>query len=49
MMGARGLTRGVNAFVAVENLLDDEYDVGRTPILTVGLPRTARAGVRVAW
>ena len=28
--------------------LDSEYDVGRTPILTTGLPRTARAGVQIS-
>jgi outer membrane receptor protein involved in Fe transport len=46
---SRVLTRGVSAFVAIENLLDSTVDVGRTPILTVGLPRTARAGVRLSW
>ncbi len=49
LMGSRALTRGVHAFVAIENVLDAAYDVGRTPILTVGLPRTARAGVRAGW
>jgi outer membrane receptor protein involved in Fe transport len=43
----RRVGRGVSAFVAVENVLDDEYDVGRTPILTTGMPRTARAGINV--
>ena len=38
----------VQAFVAVENLFDNEYDVGRTPILTTGLPRAVRAGVQIA-
>jgi hypothetical protein len=37
----------VNAFVAVENLFNTEYDVGRTPVLTAGLPRAVRAGVLV--
>ena len=36
------------SFVAVENLFDNEYDVGRTPILTTGLPRAVRAGVQIA-
>jgi outer membrane receptor protein involved in Fe transport len=35
----------MSAFVACENLFDAEYDVGRTPILTTGLPRAVRAGV----
>ncbi len=38
--------RGVELFVAVENAFDAEQDVGRTPPRTIGLPRTARAGVR---
>ena len=39
--------RGLNVFAAVENLLDADYDVGRTPIRTIGWPRTVRVGVRV--
>jgi len=46
VFASRRLRRGVDVFVAVENLFDDEYDVGRTPIRTIGLPRTVRAGVR---
>ena len=34
-------------YAAVENLLDTEYDVGRTPVRTIGWPRTFRAGVRI--
>jgi outer membrane cobalamin receptor len=45
VFASRTLAGRVNAFVAVENLLDATYDVGRTPILTIGLPRAARAGV----
>ena len=44
-----GLSSGLllaSAFVAIENVLNDQYDVGRTPILTVGLPRAMRAGVQ---
>ena len=37
----------ISAFVACENLFDAEYDVGRTPVLTTGLPRAVRAGVLV--
>jgi len=44
----RSLGRQVQAFVAVENVADTEYDVGRTPILTTGLPRAARVGVQIA-
>jgi outer membrane cobalamin receptor len=43
----RSIARRVTAFVAVENLFDAVYDVGRTPILTTGLPRAARIGALV--
>jgi outer membrane receptor protein involved in Fe transport len=45
----RSLARGVGVFAAVENLFDIEYDTGRTPIRTVGIPLTVHAGVRVGW
>ena len=32
----------------MENVFDNEYDVGRTPILTTGLPRVARIGVQLS-
>jgi outer membrane receptor protein involved in Fe transport len=44
----RNVVRQLQAFVAVENLFDNEYDVGRTPFLTTGLPRAVRAGVQLA-
>jgi outer membrane receptor protein involved in Fe transport len=47
VFAGRTITRSINAFVAVENLFDSIYDVGRTPVLTTGLPRSARAGVRI--
>jgi outer membrane receptor protein involved in Fe transport len=34
-------------FVAIENVFDVEVDVGRTPVRTIGTPRTARVGLRV--
>lgn len=43
------LRRGIELFAAVENVLDEEQDVGRTPLRTLGLPRTSRAGVRVVF
>jgi outer membrane receptor protein involved in Fe transport len=45
--GSQQLRRGVHAFTAVENLFDADYDVGRTPVRTIGWPRTVRVGVRV--
>jgi len=41
------LMRGLNLFAAVENVGDVDYDVGRTPIRTIGWPRTVRVGLRV--
>lgn len=46
---SRAITRGLNAFLAVENITDTEYDTGRTPIRTVGWPRTLRVGARLSW
>jgi outer membrane receptor protein involved in Fe transport len=46
---SRAVTRGLTGFVAIENILDQDYDTGRTPIRTVGWPRTVRLGVRIAW
>ena len=48
MFAGRRVARGSTAFVAVENVVDRIYDVGRTPILTTGVPRTVRAGVLIA-
>jgi outer membrane receptor protein involved in Fe transport len=45
--GHRFSTRA-SVFAAVENLLNNEYDVGRTPILTTGVPRAVRGGVQIS-
>ncbi len=47
VFAGRTLAGRITAFVAVENLLDATYDVGRTPVLTTGLPRAARVGVLI--
>jgi outer membrane receptor protein involved in Fe transport len=47
LSASQRLVREVNVFVAVENLFDKDYDTGKTPLRTVGLPRTARVGIRV--
>ena len=39
--------RGLSLFAAGENLLDQRYDVGRTPLRTLGPPRLLRVGVRI--
>jgi outer membrane receptor protein involved in Fe transport len=44
---ARELGRGVEVFLAVENLLDREYLVGRAGVDTVGAPRLVRGGLRL--
>lgn len=35
-------------FAAIENLFDVDYDTGRTPLRTIGTPRTVRIGVRIS-
>jgi hypothetical protein len=43
----RALGGGLEAFVWGENLTGARYDVGRTPVRTVGPPRSLRAGLRL--
>ena len=38
--------RNLELFLAAENLLDEDYEIGRTPVRTLGPPRMVRAGVR---
>ncbi len=40
------LRSGVEVYVGAENLLGRRYEVGRTPVLTVGPPAMARVGIR---
>ena len=49
VFASRAIASRLHVFVGVENLFDAEVQVGRTPILSVGLPRTAHGGVRVFW
>ena len=44
---SRALGRGVELFGALENLTGQRYDIGRTPVRTLGPPLLARIGVRV--
>ncbi len=46
---SRAIVRGINAFAAVENITGKEFDTARTPLRSVGWPRTFRAGLRVTW
>ena len=48
VFSSRALAAKASLFIAVENVFNATYDVGRTPILTVGLPRAARVGVQMA-
>jgi outer membrane cobalamin receptor len=46
---SRSIVRTLHAYLAIENILDKEYDTARTPLRSIGWPRTTRAGVRVTW
>lgn len=43
------LTHSLQGFIAGENLTNRRYEVGRTPVLTVGPPIVARVGLRWTW
>ncbi len=47
LFAGRPVWRALHAFAAVENLFDSDYDVARTPVRSIGWPRTVRFGVRV--
>lgn len=44
---SRSFSRGLEVFVAAENVTGQRYQVGRTPVLTLGPPVLARVGIRV--
>ena len=43
---SRSIGGGVEVFGAVENLFSQRYDIGRTPVRTLGPPLLARIGIR---
>ncbi len=43
---SRELRPGLTAFIAVENLLNSRYSIGRTPIQTISAPFESRVGMR---
>jgi hypothetical protein len=43
----RALNRRLEVFAAAENVLDQRYQVGRTPVVTLGPPILYRAGLRL--
>ena len=47
--GGRTFSRRVMVFVAVENVFDTRYDVGRIPVRIEGLPRAVRGGVQFVF
>ncbi len=44
---ARSLGKYFEVFFAVQNLLDERFAVGRTPLETLGMPRMFRGGIRI--
>ncbi len=46
LSAGRDLTRYTQLFFACENLSDETYVVGRTPVETIGMPRRLHAGLR---
>jgi outer membrane receptor protein involved in Fe transport len=42
----RSVVRGLEAFIAVENLTDTRFEIGRTPVRSLGPPRAVRVGLR---
>ena len=46
---SRRLGAVATAFVALENVTGARYAVGLTPVLTLGPPFLARAGIRIDW
>ena len=49
LLGSRTFAHRLTAFAAMENAFNSDYDVGRTPALTIGLPRAVRGGIQVAF
>jgi len=43
---SHAIGRGVEIYAGAENMLDRRYEVGRTPVLTVGPPAMAKVGLR---
>jgi outer membrane receptor protein involved in Fe transport len=46
---SRRISRHFELFIALENLLDQRYEVGRTNVTTIGPPLLARAGFRLQF
>ena len=48
VMVSRPFARSMQGFFSVENVFDEDYDTGKTPLRTIGWPLTFRAGIRVS-
>jgi outer membrane receptor protein involved in Fe transport len=46
---SRRVGRNFELYASGENLFDRSIEVGKTPVLTLGTPRTARMGLRFNW
>lgn len=46
---SRRFGKNVSGFVSVENIFNARIESGRTPVLTLATPRTARIGIRVTF
>jgi len=46
LFAAHTLRPGVEVYVGAENMFDRRYEVGRTPVLTIGPPAMAKVGIR---
>lgn len=46
---SRDVTQRVNLYFATENITNERVESGRTPVLTLARPRTARIGIRLRF
>jgi outer membrane receptor protein involved in Fe transport len=44
---SRRLSRALDIFAAAENVLNQQYEVGKTPVTTLGPPTLVRVGIRI--
>ncbi|MBA2503391.1 MAG: TonB-dependent receptor [Pyrinomonadaceae bacterium] len=48
-LASRDISRNIEAFVAIENLFNNRYATGRTPVTTISPPFFARVGLRLRF
>ena len=49
LQAGRSLTRHLEIYAAAENLLNQRYQVARTPVVSLGPPILFRVGLRVNY